>query len=73
MKLFKFALLIPLSKTNVEQGFSKMNLLISPFHSSLGNNSIIRWLCLDEPENVSDETIGKLTNTFIATGCRIDF
>ena len=40
MKLFKFALLIPLSKTNVEQGFSKMNLLISPFHSSLGNKNL---------------------------------
>ena len=40
MKLFKFALLIPLSKTNVEQGFSKMNLLISPLHSSLGNKNL---------------------------------
>ena len=74
MKLFKFALLIPPSTANVELGFSMMNLLISPLHTSLGKENLDRMMrvCLDGPEKLSDETVEKLLNTFIATGHRID-
>ena len=34
IKLFKFALLIPPSTSNVERGFSTMNLLVSPLRTS---------------------------------------
>ena len=40
MKLFKFALQIPLSTTNVKQGFSTLNLLIPPLRTSLGTQSL---------------------------------
>ena len=39
MKLFKYALLIPPSTSNVELGFSTMNLLVSPLRTSLGEKS----------------------------------
>ena len=74
MKLFKFALLIPPSTANVERGFSTMNLLISPLRTSLGKKNLDRMmrLCLDGPEKLSDETVEKLINTFIAKGRRTD-
>ena len=70
MKLFKFALLIPPNTANVERGFSTMNLQISPLRTSLGNKNLnrIMHVCLDVPENLSDETVEKLIKTFIATG-----
>ena len=74
MKFFKFALLIPLSTANVERGFSTMDLLISPLRTSLGEENLDRMMrvCLDGSEKLSDETIEKLINTFIAAGRRID-
>ena len=51
-----------------------MNLLISPIHTSLGKKTLncMMCVCLDRPEKLSDETVEKLINTFIATGCHID-
>ena len=74
MKLFKFALLISPSMASVERGFSMMNLLISPLRTSLGEKNLDHMICvcLDGPENLSDKTVEKLINTFIATGRRID-
>ena len=74
MKLFKFAQLIPPSTANIERGFSMMNLEISPLRTSLGEKNLHRMMrvCLDGPEKLSGETVEKLINTFIATGCRID-
>ena len=68
MKLFKFALLIPPSTANAECGFSTMNLLISPLRTSLGEKNLDRMMrmYLDRPEKLSDETVEKLINTFIA-------
>ena len=75
MKLFKFTFLILLSTADVEQGFSTMNLLISPLCTSLGEKNLDRMIrvCLDGPEKLSGKTVEKLINTFIATGCHIDF
>ena len=74
MKLFKFAFVISLSMANVERGFSTMNLLISPLHTSLGEKNLnhMMQVCLDRPEKLSDKTVEKLINTFIAAGHRID-
>ena len=74
MKLFKFALLIPPSMANVEQGFSTMNLLTSPLRTSLGEKNLDRMMhvCLNGPEKLSYDTAVKLINKFIATGHRID-
>ena len=51
-----------------------MNLLISPLRTSLGEKNLDRMMrvCLDRPEKLSDETVEKLINTFIATGPHID-
>ena len=51
-----------------------MNLLISPLRTSLGVKNLDRMMrvCLDGLEKLSDETVAKLINTFIATGRRID-
>ena len=66
-------MLIPLSTANVEQGFSTMNLL-SPLRTSMGKKNLdcMMRVCLDRPEKLSDETVEKLINTFIAAGRRID-
>ena len=66
-------MLIPLNTANVEQGFSTMNLL-TPLHTSLGKKNLdcMMPVCLDRPEKLSDETVEKLINTFIAAGRRID-
>ena len=73
-KLFKFALLIPPRMANVERGFSMMNLQISPLRTSLGVKNLNRMMrvCLDRPKKLSDETVEKLINTFMATGHHID-
>ena len=54
MKLFKYALLIPPSTSNVERGFSTMNLLVSPLRTSLGEKNLDRMMriCLEDPETV---------------------
>ena len=74
MKLFKFALLIRPSMVNVEWGFSTMNLLISLLCMSLGKKNLDRMMqvCSDKPEKLSDETVEKLINTFIAAAHHID-
>ena len=74
MKLFKFALLILPSLANIKRGFSTMNLLISPLRTSLGekNLDLMMQVCLDGPEKLSDETVVKLINIFIAAGRRTD-
>ena len=59
---------------NVERGFLTMNLLISLLCMSLGKKNLDRMMqvCLDKPEKLSDETVEKLINTFIAAARHID-
>ena len=61
MRLFRLALLIPPSTSNVERGFSAMNLLCSPLRTSLNEDSLDRFMrinLMDQPNLTTTLTIG---------------
>ena len=49
--LFTISLLIPSSTSNVEQGFSVMNLICTPLRSSLSESNLNRFMriCINGP------------------------
>ena len=66
MKLFKFALLIPPTASEVECGFSTVNLLVSPLHTPLNDTNVDRLMhiCIDGPSNFSDNDLEQMVNIF---------
>ena len=66
MKLFKFALLIPPTASEVECGFSTVNLLVSPLHTPLNDTNVDRLMriCIYGPSNFSDNDLEQIVNIF---------
>ena len=66
MKWFKFALLISPTTSEVERGFSTMNLLVSPLHTSLNDANVDRLMriCIDGPTNFSDNELEQMVDIF---------
>ena len=66
LKLFKFALLIPSTRSEVEHSFSTMNLLVSSLHTSLNDPNVDRlmWICIDGPTNFSDNELEQMVDIF---------
>ena len=54
--LFTISLLILPSTSNVEQGFSVMNLICTPLRSSLSESNLNRFMhiCINGPEKLND-------------------
>ena len=72
MRLFRLALLIPPSTSNVERGFSAMNLLCSPLRTSLNEDSLDRFMRinLNGPAKLDDDTYDRFVTTFKNSGKR---
>ena len=66
VKLFKFALLIPSTRSEVEHSFSTMNLLVSSLRTSLNDPNVDRlmWICIDGPTNFSDNELEQMVDIF---------
>ena len=66
MHLYQISLLIPPSTANVERGFSVMNLLCTPLHSSLNKNSLDRFMriCINGQEKLTDGQLEELVDDF---------
>ena len=64
--LFKISLLIPPSTSNVERGFSVMNLICTPLRSSLSETNLDRFMriCLNGPEKLTDDILEELIEDF---------
>ena len=64
--LFKISLLIPRSTSNVERGFSVMNLICTPLRSSLSETNLDRFMriCLNGPEKLTDDILEELIEDF---------
>ena len=71
MRLFCLALLIPPSTSNVEKGFSAMNLLCSPLRT-LNEDSLVRFMPinLNGPAKLDDNTYDRFVITFKNSGKR---
>ena len=71
MRLFRLALLIPPSTSNVERGFSAMNLLCSPLRT-LNEDSLDRFMriSLNGPAKLDDDTYNRFVTTFKNSGKR---
>ena len=67
--LFRISLLIPPSTSNVERGFSVMNLLCTPLRSSLSENNLDRFIriCINGPDTFSDAQFEEMVDIFKAT------
>ena len=66
MKLFKFALLIPPTTSEVERGFSAVNLLVSPLCTSLNDANVDRLMriCMVGSTNFSDNELEQMVDIF---------
>ena len=66
MRLFRLALLIPPSTSNVERGFPAMNLLCSPLRTSLNEDSLDRFMRinLNGPAELDDDTYDRFITRF---------
>ena len=66
MTLFKLTLLIPLITSEVEHGFSTVNLLVSPLRTSLNDANVDRLICtyIDGPTNFSHNEPERMVNIF---------
>ena len=66
MKLFKFALLIPPTTSEVERGFSTMNLLVSPLRTPLNDANVDRLMriSIDGPTNFIDNELEQMVDIF---------
>ena len=66
MKLFKFALLIPPTTSEVERGFSTMNLLVLPLRTPLNDANVDRLMriSIDGPTNFSDNELEQMVDIF---------
>ena len=64
--LFKISLLIPPSTSNVEHGFSVMNLICTPLRSSLSETNLGRFIriCLNVSEKLTDDILEELIEDF---------
>ena len=64
--LFKISLLIPPSTSNVERGFSVMNLICIPLRSSLNEQNLDRFMriCINGPEKLNDDMLNELIQDF---------
>ena len=64
-KLFKFALLILSTISEFEHGFTTMNLIVSPLHTSLNDANVDRLthICRDGPANFSDKELEQMVDT----------
>ena len=64
--LFTISLLIPPSTSNVEQGFSVMNLICTPLRSSLSESNLNRFkcTCINGPEKLDDNVLEELIQDF---------
>ena len=68
-KLFKISLLIPPSTSNVERGFSVMNLVCTPLRTSLNEANLDRFMriCINGPKKFNDKDIEKMVDNFKRT------
>ena len=66
MKLFKLALLILPTTSEVQRGFSAMNLLVSPLCTSLNDANIekLMSICIDGSTNFSDNELEQMVVIF---------
>ena len=64
--LLKISLLVPPSTSNVERGFSVMNLICIPLRSSLSETNLDRFMqiCLNGPEKLTDDILEELIEDF---------
>ena len=64
--LLKISLLIPPSTSNVERGFSVMNLICTPLRSSLNEQNLDRFMriCINGPEKLNDDMLNQLIQDF---------
>ena len=64
--LFKISLLIPPSTSNVERGFSIIDLICTPLRSLLSETNLDRFMqiCLDGPEKLTDDILEELIEDF---------
>ena len=66
MKLFKLALLILPTTSEVQRGFSPMNLLVSPLRTSLNDTNVekLMHICIDGSTNLSDNELEQMVGIF---------
>ena len=66
MKLFKLALLILPTTSEVQRGFSPMNLLVSPLCTLLNDANIekLMSICIDGSTNFSDNELEQMVGIF---------
>ena len=66
IKLFKFALWVSPATSEVERGFSTMNLLVPPLLTSLNDANVDRLICtcIDGTTNFSDNELEQIVNIF---------
>ena len=64
--LIKISLSIPPSTSNVERGFSVMNLLCTPLQSSLSETNLDRFMrmCVNGSESFADAQCEEFLNSF---------
>ena len=62
--LFKISLLIPPSTSNVERGFSVMNLIHMPPRSSLSEHNLDRFMCNNGPKKLNNNMLDELIQDF---------
>ena len=62
--LFKTSLLIPPTTSNVERGFSVMNLICTPLRTSLSESTLDRFIriCINGPETFSESDVEKMVD-----------
>lgn len=67
--LFKTALLVPPTTSNVERGFSMMNLICTPLRTSLRESNLDRFMriCINGPETFSEDEVEKIVDIFKRT------
>ena len=67
--LFKTALLIPSTTSNVERGFSMMNLICMPLRASLSESNLDHFMhiCINGPETFSEDEVEKMVDIFKKT------
>ena len=67
--LFKTSLLIPPTTSNVERGFSVINLICTPLRISLSESNLNRFarICINGPETFSESDVEKMVDIFKKT------
>ena len=67
--LFKMSLLIPPTTSNVQRGFSVMNLICTPLRTSLSESNLDRFMriSINGPETFGETDVEKMVDIFKRT------